>query len=686
MKKSLVFIPALVFSLATPLLAAERQRFVIIADGNRQAGEYVITESAEGVFRTTFVYKDNGRGPEFKEEFRLAADGSFQEYHVQGQSTFGSVIDEKFTRQGSKAQWKSAADSGEKIVSGPAFYVPNVGSPTASAIYIEALGKRPGPLTLLPSGELRQKKLDELTVQSGAHKQHVQLLALEGIGLAPNLVWATAGKNPKLFALITPGIFGGVPEGWTSAIHQLEERQKAAAAKYLTDISSSLSEPLTELTVVRNARVFDSEKAELTGPSDVYFKNGRVTAVLPAGSKAQEAVTQIDAAGKVLLPGLFDMHAHLAPWDGRLHLAAGVTTVRDLGNNNEALQQIMTDIDKQKLLAPQVVPAGFLEGESPYSARLGFQIKTLPEAQAAVDWYAQNGYPQLKIYNSFPKEILRETVAYAHSRGMRVSGHVPAFMKASEVVEQGFDEVQHINQLILNFFVKPETDTRTLDRFYLVAEQAAEFDLDSKPVQDFIALLKEHKTVIDPTLAAFDFIRHRDGTVPEPFAAILDHLPPDVQRNLRMAEMKIPDDATADRYKKSFSKLLEFTARMYKAGIPVVAGTDGMAGFTLQSELELYVKAGLTPSQALQIATKNGALYSRVNDRGVIAAGKKADLILIDGDPTKDIGDLRKVALVITQGRLLRPDLIYRSMGIKPFDVSVPAVVKAVADRKVSRK
>ena len=157
------------------------------------------------------------------------------------------------------------------------------------------------------------------------------------------------------------------------------------------------------------------------------------------------------------------------------------------------------------------MPAGFIEGESKMSARNGFVIKNLDEAKKAIDWYAEHGYPQIKIYNSFPKDILRDTAAYAHAKGLRVSGHVPAFMRAQDVVEQGYDEIQHINQVLLNFLVDDKTDTRTLERFYLPAEKTADLDFDSKPVQDFIALLAKKQIVIDPTLATFEFLRQRDG-------------------------------------------------------------------------------------------------------------------------------------------------------------------------------
>jgi imidazolonepropionase-like amidohydrolase len=376
-----------------------------------------------------------------------------------------------------------------------------------------------------------------------------------------------------------------------------------------------------------------------------------------------------------MLPGLFDMHAHVGRWGGGLNLASGVTTVRDMGNDNATLQQMLDEIAAGQLLAPQIVPAGFLEGESAYSARNGFVIKDLQQAKDAVDWYAEHGYPQLKIYNSFPKDILRETVAYAHSRGMRVSGHIPVFLRAEEAVDAGYDEIQHINQVLLNFLVTPTTDTRTLERFYLPAEKVAGLDFDSKPVQDFIAKLKARQTVIDPTLATFEFIRQRDGEVGAPVAGVFEHLPPDVQRGRKVATIKIPDEATAKRYDESYRKMVEFVGRMYHAGIPIVAGTDEVEGFTLQAELGLYVQAGLTPAQALQVATKNGALYTRTShERGRIAPGMLADLVLVDGDPTRDIGDIRKVALVITQGKVISPTKVWRALGIAPFVEREPDV------------
>ncbi|SOD51072.1 amidohydrolase family protein [Pseudoxanthomonas wuyuanensis] len=678
MKPSLA-VCLLLFS--SPLMAAETIRYVALVDGGTQAGSQVVVHGDDGVTRVDFIFKDNGRGPELKEEYELAEDGTFKRYQVKGSSTFGAPVDETFTRDGDTGRWKSTSDQGEHRFSGTALYTPLGGTPQSSSVAIAALARRAdGRLPLVPSGALSARKVASTEVANGADKRQAELLALTGIGLTPTFVWVTAGAQPRLFAYIFPGFLQLIEDGWQGNADALEKIQKDAEGEALADMQKRLARPLAGTTLIRNARIFDSENAVLGDAADVAVRDGRIVSVGPAGSASVDAQQVVDAAGRVLLPGLYDMHAHAGRWDGGLQLAAGVTSMRDMGNDNATLQQLMAEQKAGTLLSPQVIAAGFIEGESKMSARHGFVIKDLAEAKKAVDWYADNGYPQVKIYNSFPKELLRETAAYAHQRGLRVSGHVPAFMRAQEVVEQGYDELQHINQLLLNFFVTPETDTRTLERFYLVAEKTDGLDFDSRPVQDFIALLAEKKIVVDPTLATFEFLHQREGQLSPIVADVAEHLPPDVQRSRRAAEMNIPDDATGARYKRSFDKLVDFVGRMYRAGVPLVAGTDELPGFTLQRELELYVQAGLTPAQALQVATWNGAKYSgTLADSGSIAPGKQADLILVDGDPTRDIADIRKVALVIQRDKAYYPGEIHQALGIEPFAPAVQVQTTATA-------
>ena len=650
-------------------------------DGSR-GGELVISTEPSGDTVAHYRYKNNGRGPETVERFRLGADGTPLAYQVSGTSTYGSAIDEQYQRQGEQAQWRSAVDSGQRAVSGGALYAAMAGSSVVDAIALQALARAPGrQLPLLPSGQLQQQVLDRLVVQHNGRSQAVQLVAHTGQGIEPTYLWATDEPAPRLFAFMWPGAYSLLPDGWDGVQPQLLARQQAAETALQRQRAADWLKPLPGLTVARNARVFDSVAARLGPASDVYVFRGRITAVVPAGSQQpNQPDTEIDAAGRVMLPGLFDMHDHVWRGGGALHLAAGVTTTRDLSNDNATLQQIIDEIGAGQLAYPQVVPAGFLEGDSPFAMRAGFVIKTLDEARAAIDWYAQRGYPQIKVYNSFPREFLREAVAHAHARGLRVSGHVPAFMRAEEVIEMGFDEIQHVNQLLLNFLVTPSTDTRTLERFYLPAERLGQLDLDSAPVQDFISLLKRRGTVADLTLMTFQFLQQRDGEVPAEYAGVMQHLPLDMQRGALQAQMKIPDAATATRYRAAVAKLSDFAGRLYRAGVPLVAGTDHTPGIVLHSELIGYAQAGISPAQVLQIATRNGARYSGTeSDRGAIAPGMRADLILVDGEPTERMADIRRVALVITQGRWLAPRDVHQAIGMQPFVDATPTVRRLAA-------
>jgi len=666
-----------------PLGHAETLRYVVQMEEGSIAGRQVVTRRDDGLTTVDFSYKDNGRGPDIIEEYRLAPDGTYASYHAKGTTTFGAKVDESFTRKGDEARWKSTSDSGNARVEGTALYSSLAGTGDGFSVALAALARRPdGRLPLVPSGTLSMRKVADAQVTRGTESRDVQLMMLTGVGLTPQLVWATADATPRLFAYVVPGYLRIVEEGWQDSGPLLARRQLEAEGEALAALGRRVSHPLEGLTLIRNARVFDSENATLGEPADVYAFRGRITRVVPASTADLEADNVVDAGGRVLLPGLFDMHTHVSRWDGGLHLAAGVTTVRDLGNDNASVQSMISEESAGSLLMPRIVATGYIEGKSPFSSTGGFVVEDLAGAKSAIDWYAQRGYPQIKIYNSFPKDSLAETVAYAHAQGLRVGGHVPAFLRAQDVVDMGFDEIQHVNQLLLNFFVTPKTDTRTLERFYLVAEKAGSLDLDSKPVQDFVGSLKSRQVVVDPTLVAFDFLRQRPGQLAPAYAAVADHVPPDVRRGFSVAEMNIPDDRTAARYEQAYARCIEFVGQLYRAGVPIVAGTDEIPGFAYQRELELYVQAGLTPAQVLQVATWNGAKYSRVlGDRGSIAPGKAADLVLVDGDPTRDIGAIRRIALVVKGDKAFYPSEIYAELGVKPFAEPLRFGGKGTTDR-----
>lgn len=643
------------------------------------SGSQTTTVAEDGRIQVRFAYLDNGRGPDLTEDMTVAADGTLLAYRVTGTSTYGARIDERFGIKAGIASWRSSSDQGRRRVSGPAMYVPIESSAELTAALARAALRQPGgTLAALPGGELRIERVTETTVRSGRGERVVVLYALGGLGLRPTFVWLGDDPEQPLFALISPAWYQIIEAGWESEAPALERLQVQAETDRLRQIQQRTARHLAEPIQIRNVRVFDSERLALTEPRDVYVSHGRINAVYPSGSPAQVPGTVIEGDGRALLPALLDMHTHEDPWNAVLQIAGGVTTSRDLGNDNASLAELGARIESGELPGPRIVAAGFIEGESPFASRSGFVVRNIEETKSAVDWYAQRGFRQIKIYNSFDRALVAETTRYAHLRGLRVSGHVPAFARAEEVVRDGYDEIQHVNQLLLNFFVTPDVDTRTLARFTLPGDRTHALDLDSAPVQDFLRLMQERGTVVDATLATFEAMyTQRQGEMNPSFAMVADHLPGPVQRTWRTNSMEV-SDANLATYRASFARMIEFIGRLHAAGIPLLAGTDEIAGFTLHRELELYVRAGIAPGEVLRIATENGARYAGLLDQlGTITPHKRADLILVEGDPTRDISDIRRISLVLKDGVAYAPADLYEALGVRRF--TDPPRIMAVA-------
>jgi len=308
-----------------------------------------------------------------------------------------------------------------------------------------------------------------------------------------------------------------------------------------------------------------------------------------------------------------------------------------------------------------------MDGRGPYAGPTKVFVDTEEEARAAIDNYARLGYSQIKIYSSIKPELVPKIIELAHAKGLRVSGHVPAFMTAEQFVRAGADEFQHINYFVLNFLFDDVKDTRTPARFTAVAERAATIDLNSERVRTFVELLRDRKIVVDPTVNVFEeMFTARPGKISAGDAPIADRLPPQFRRYLLTGGLPVPEGKD-ERYRESAKALLRMVKMLYEAGVPLVAGTDAMPGFALHRELELYAEAGIPPAEVLRIATIGAArVMKRDGELGSIAPGKLADLILVDGNPTQRISDIRRATLVIKDGNVYQPEALYRSIGVRP--------------------
>jgi imidazolonepropionase-like amidohydrolase len=314
------------------------------------------------------------------------------------------------------------------------------------------------------------------------------------------------------------------------------------------------------------------------------------------------------------------------------------------------------------------VLAALIDGSGPFTGPTKLIVDSEDDFRKVLDKVVPLGFEQTKIYSSIKPELVPFIARESHARGLRVSGHIPAGMRAEEAVRAGYDEIQHANMLFLNFFLDVK-DTRTPARFTSVAERGATLDLSSPEVQAFVQLLKEHKTVSDPTVSIFEeMFTARKGSVSPGYVAVADRMPSQVRRGFLSAGLPVPEGMD-QRYRDSFTKMLALVKLLYDNGIPIVAGTDALPGFALHRELELYVKAGIPAPEVLRIATLGAATVTHRTDRlGSVEPGKLADLIIVDGDPTTNISDIRRVVTVVKDGLLFDPAEIDRELGIRPID------------------
>ena len=637
------------------------------------SGKLEVQDTAAGTRRSSFEFNDRGRGPRIEEVLELDGDGVLQRYAAEGKAYMGAAVEESFGVEDGTARWRSTTEQGSAEWTGRAWYVPVDGTPEAGAALARALLRADGQrLALLPAGEARIQRLASETVRHAGERRTVHLYAVSGIGFTPEYVWLD--EAGELFALAY-GWMGLTPRGWAEVLPALQERQDAAEAEYHRALAKRVTHPLPASWCLVGVRVLDVDAGRLLPDAAVRVHDGIIRAV-----GAREAVDcadlrTLDGKGAVAMPGLWDMHGHLSLRDGLLNVAAGVLAVRDMANDHEQLMQVIADFDSASVVGTRVHRAGFIDQKSPYSAPTGMLAETEEQAVGFVDWYAERGYPQIKIYSSITPGWVPAIARAVHGHGMRLSGHIPNGMSAAEAVRAGFDEIQHVNMLFLNFLAGPDVDTRTPARFTVPGERGGTLDLGGTEVRDFIALLKQEDVVVDPTVAIFDsMFRRRPGEVDPSFAMVADHLPPSVQRGLRGGGLQIAADQV-DAYRRSADAQLALLRALHEAGVTLVPGTDSLPGFGLHRELELYGQAGIPNADVLRLATIGAATVAgAANELGRIAPGMRAELVLLDGDPLKDLQALRRPVLSIRGTRFYRPDELYREVGVRPF---VPSLAES---------
>jgi len=639
---------------------AER-RYTVIMSGAAK-GSLRVTDTAAGERKSIYAFRDRGRGPDLETTVRVDARGIPVRLAISGTDYRRFATAENFAISGNRATWTSAVDEGSAAPGG--FYVANEGDAESIAALARALLAAPGrTLKLLPAGEA---SIRTLTTRSIAGGGIATLYAIDGLGMTATGVWLDGDR--QLFAS---------GSNWIGVIREGHEDEQAALLTAQADAFESAARATAKRlakrpaagVLIRGARLFDAESRTLKPGTSVLVRGETIAAVGPDGSIAAPAGAQvIDARGRVLIPGMWDMHVHVLGYDeGVVALASGVTTARDLGNDPVPLKRLTDQFDSGTLLGPRVLKAGLIDGRGPFAGPTKALVTTPAEAEAAVDSFAALGYPMVKLYSSMPVDAARAAIARAHAKGMRVGGHLPSGLTAGDAVALGYDEIQHGNMWLLSF-LGPEVLSRsqTPSRFIDAYTRGHEIDPDGPAAREFVARLKAAGTVVDPTLVTFEnMFTGWKGEMAAATAPWASRMPATSLRGSRAGgRAKTVEERT--QYRASFTRMQQLLKRLHDAGVPVVNGTDG--GATLYSrELELHVAAGLSPADVLYNATLGAARVVKLDaTSGSIARGKRADMVLLDADPLVRIGAVRCAALVIKQGILFDGDALAAAAGLAP--------------------
>ncbi|MCB2113106.1 MAG: amidohydrolase family protein [Parvularculaceae bacterium] len=655
---------------SAPSSAPDAERFTVIIAG-APVGALTFSPDTDGA-AIEYAYSNNGRGPSIKETIAFGDDGLPADWTISGRTVFGNEVEERFSIREGEAIWRDAAGEGAAQVSEPSIYVSQFASPYAVFFAARALlADDDRTMPALPAGALTLSEIETFSVNGTSGAENVTTFALKGASLDPD--YFALDADNRLFAVMSPR-FVAVREGFEAE----EKRLRDLAAKYGADrfeaMQAQYAHRYEKPVRIRNVRIFDPAALAMTDLSSVVIVGDRIARIEAADAEGGEGEVSIDAAGGSLVPGIHDMHAHIGDDEAMLNLLAGVTSVRDMGNEIDVLEPLRAKIEAGTLAGPRISMSGFIEGESETSNATGELARSEQEAVDLVNMYAdRGGYFQIKVYSSIRGEWVPAMAAAAHARGLRVAGHVPAFSTPDEMIAAGYDELTHINQVMLSWVLEPQDDTRTLKRITGMRAFAG-LDLNSEKVQATVNAIVDNKIAVDPTTVIHEYaLKGRNGETRAGVVDYIDNMPVSLQRDAKVALLNVADEAEDADYRASYDKIIELLTMLHDRGVFIVPGTDMGGAFELHREIELMTTFGFTPAEALRRANLDMARYLGFDDRGSIEEGKLADFFLVPGDPTKDIRAIKKIALVSRGGAFYYPSEIYPEFGITPFTAH-PAV------------
>ena len=634
-------------------VGAERDTFVAMPDGGTEA-------------KAVFSYRDRMATVPLAARFDFGPDGALREYAAWGRTSRFTVIDDRVDARGgafevSRGGGKPASVRPDGVAIAASGYAPVL----AQALMLRAWNQhgRPAKMAMLPEGEVAIEARGKETYNGEKGKVTLEHVAVSGLVWGREDVWLD--EKGELAAVVTRDAefdhHEATREGFDSILPELMKAAGVDGVAWLASAAKGAERSAPGLQAYVGANLIDGTGRPAVKDSVVVIDGDRIVA---AGPRAKVTIpadaTTIDVTGKSIIPGLWDMHAHVEQVEqGVDYLAAGITTVRDMGNILDFITGVRDAIDAGKGLGPRVLVEGLVDGSG--EAALGtIRIKKREDIAPTIDRLKKAGCLDVKIYSSIDPALVKPIVAYAHAHGMRAVGHVPIGMTSEQAIDAGYDSISHISYIL--DAALPESQTKGLSRETKL-DRIAAVNLASPAMAHELASLVAHHVVVDDTIALEEQIFHTleenaklepgIATLPRELVATLGGVPP----------------ALAERGGAAFAKYLALITELHKRGVVLVPGTDiTVPGHSLHRELELYVKAGFTPMEAIEAATRVPARFMHLEkELGTVEPGKRADMVILNGDPLADVSNVRKTALVVARGRAYDSAALWRLAGFKPM-------------------
>jgi imidazolonepropionase-like amidohydrolase len=414
----------------------------------------------------------------------------------------------------------------------------------------------------------------------------------------------------------------------------------------------------TRSIAITGVTLIDGTGAAPRPNATVIISGNRISNIVEGMPDLAGSHEVVDGKGKFLIPGLWDMHTHLA-YVGDVTCTAlvayGVTSVRDPGGALDTIDWFRARIEQGSLIGPRIFRAGLLLDGSKPGSQDRLVIDTADDGRRAVSFVKARGVDFIKVHNGAPPAAYFAMLAEAKKQGLAVVGHIPIDVDPGEAIDAGQQSVEHIVSLF-------EGPVRRKVAAGMAREQAMAEFTDAEAIR-LARKMVAKGTWFDPTLVFYWHRTHqwefRDGKDPRE-----RYVTASARAFHKAAISQLPDDPNIRRaLATGFERALEITRILHREGARFLVGTDMAAppypGSSVHEELALLVKAGLTPMEALVAGTRNGAeAVGRLGDLGTIEKGKLADLALLDADPLADITNTQKIAAVVANGRLFRREAL----------------------------